>query len=131
MAKRRRQGGENSRKMALMHTQQNMPQSTPRYLCSQLVQLVSSEPRAPEYREQWVNLEEIWDGGAVLECDEEVGAGMLATIFADGVSFSGRVTAVERHEIGWRVEMAFSAQTPWNIEFWQPEHALDAEALGQ
>lgn len=96
----------------------------PRYLCSQLVRLVSGD------REQWVNLEEIWNGGAVLECEEEIGNGAPATISTDEISFEGHVTAVERNEFGWTAEMAFSPLTPWTIELWRPEHALDPAALG-
>jgi hypothetical protein len=118
----------------------DVPPNTPRFLCSQLVRLVVCDPRAtdtdclraqqqPCAAEQWVNLEEIWGSGAVLECEEEVGNGALVKISADDVSFSGRVTAVERHEFGWQVEMAFSPLTPWTIEQWRPEHALDPATL--
>jgi len=120
----------------------------PRYLCSQLVRLVITQPRAADTsglrapvtdprapvaddREQWANLEEIWGGGAVLECEDDVAAGAQAKISADDVSFSGRVTAVDRHEFGWRVEIAFSPLTPWTIGCWRPEHLLDPAAFGQ
>jgi hypothetical protein len=70
----------------------------------------------------------------VLECeetlsDETLSEGEDAKISAGDISFAGRVTAVERHEFGWRVEMAFSHLTPWTIEQWKPEHALDPARL--
>lgn len=89
------------------------------HLCSHLVRLRADD------REQWVNLEEIWATGAVLECEEEVPVGALTTISADDATFCGRATAVERHEFGWRVELVFSSGTPWNVELWKPEHLLD------
>lgn len=100
-----------SRKITLM--------AAPRYLCSHLVRLTAGG------REQWVNLEEIWRDGAVMECEEAVAAGVGATIAADGARFSGRVTRVESHEFGWTVEVALSLLTPWSMERWTPEHALE------
>jgi hypothetical protein len=101
----------------------------PRYLCSQLVRLFIFDPRATDDREQWVNLEEICCDGAVLECENEIRCGVLARISCDDASFEGHVTAVEREEFGWRVELVFSALTPWSIEQWRPDHAFDPDTL--
>lgn len=79
--------------------------------------------------DQWVNLEEIWSDGAMLECDSEVALGASATIFADEVSFSGRITAVELHEFGCQAEITFSPANRWSIEKWRPEHAFDPNTL--
>lgn len=97
--------------------------SSARYLCSQLIRLAAGN------HTQWANLEEIWDDGAMLECETEVDPGVSATISADDVSFSGRITAVERHEFGWQVEITFSPVTRWTIEKWRPEHAIDPKTL--
>jgi hypothetical protein len=97
--------------------------NTPRYLCSHLVRLRVDDC------EEWVNLEEIWAGGAVLECEEEVEGGALVRMLSEGGSFMGRVTGVKRTAIGWRVEVAFSPLTPWSIEKWVPEHAVDPASL--
>jgi hypothetical protein len=113
-------GGWKSRKMALVNT----PMDTPRFLCSHLVRLSADD------REQWVNLEEIWADGAVLECEDEVANGALVRISSDSQLFMGRATAVKRDAIGWRVEVAFSPLTPWNVQKWMPEHALDPAKLG-
>ncbi len=64
-----------------------------------------------------------------MECEEEVGQGEIVTMSSDEVSFDGQVTAVERDESGWRVEVLFSELTPWTIEQWTPEHVLDPETL--
>ena len=98
--------------------------NTPRYLCSHLVRLSADDC------DQWVNLEEIWADGAVLECEEEVAAGALVQISSDDQLFVGRVAGVERDEFGWQVEVAFSPLTPWSIDKWAPEHAVDPAKLG-
>ena len=107
--------------------------NTPRYLCSQLVRLVVSEPPGTDTggdrAERWVNLEEIWGDGAVLGCEDEVANGALVLILSDDLSFEGQVTGVKQEETGWRVEVALSALTPWSIEQWRPEHALDPTSL--
>jgi len=90
-----------------------------RYLCSHLVRLVS------DGHEQWANLEEIWETGAALDCEEQIAPDVAATFSADDVSFEGRITKVEKTRFGWRIEMELSPETPWSIERWKPEHALD------
>jgi hypothetical protein len=97
--------------------------AAPRYLCSHLVRLFV------DGHEQWVNLEEIWEGGAVLECEEAVTAGAFAKVLAEEAVFAGRIKAAEAHEFGWRVEIEFSPLTQWTIERWKPEHALDPAKL--
>lgn len=98
--------------------------SSARYLCSQLVRLA-----VPGLPEQWVNLEEIWDDGAILECETSVEPGMDATISTDDVLFTGHIAAVEKQESGWEVEISFSPLTRWTIEKWRPDHALDPKTL--
>jgi len=98
--------------------------SSARYLCSQLVRLAVPDPP-----EQWVTLEEIWEDGAMLECESEVDLGASAMISADDVSFTGRITAVDRHEFGWQVEITFSPSTRWTMEKWRPDHAIDPKTL--
>jgi hypothetical protein len=97
--------------------------AAPRYLCSHLVRLSAGG------RTRWANLEEIWNAGAILDCEEEVMRGDSVTMSSEEVFFDGRVTAVEREESGWRVEVLFSEYTPWTIERWMPEHALNPETL--
>ena len=99
--------------------------SSPRYLCSHLVRLaIAARP------EQWVTLEEIWEYGAMLECETGIELGAAAMILAGEISFTGRITAVKNHEFGTQAEMTFSPATRWTIEKWRPKHALDPKALG-
>ncbi len=98
--------------------------SSARYLCSQLVRLA-----VPDEPEQWVNLEEIWDDGAILECEAEVAPGVSAMILTDAVLFAGRITAVEKQESGWEIEITFSPSTRWSMEKWRPDHAIDPKTL--
>lgn len=98
--------------------------SSARYLCSQLVRLAVSD-----LPEQWVTLEEIWDDGAILDSESEIVLGSSAMIAADEVSFTGRITAVERYEFGWQAEITFSPLTRWTVERWRPDHAIDPETL--
>jgi hypothetical protein len=95
-----------------------------RYLCSHLVTLSWSGG------ERVVNLEEIWETGAVLECDEPVSAGVLAEIRCGNTFFAGRTTLSEAHDFGWRVEMEFSPMTPWSRERFLPDHLLDLSETG-
>jgi hypothetical protein len=95
----------------------------PRYLCSQLVTLSWKQGAAI------VNLEEIHVGGAVLESEIEVPAGLSAEIHCGSVFFAGKITRVDAHEIGVRIEMEFSPLTPWSLERFRPEHLLDVSAV--
>ena len=96
---------------------------TPRYLCSELVLLHLGERRIT------VNLEEICATGAVIEAEEELPSGAPVELQCRDVAFSGRLSAVERHEFGYRAEVTFSPETSWNPERFQPEHLLDPSAL--
>ncbi len=95
-----------------------------RYLCSHLVTLRSGETTAV------VNLEEIWESGAVLECEKRPDESGPAEIRCEGITFCGRLTRVEQHEFGWRAEMEFSPLTPWSPERFQPDHMLNPADLG-
>ena len=90
-----------------------------RFFCSQLVALRNNSIGSI------VNLEEIWENGAVLESEEPVEEGSKIEIRCGAAFFAGRIVQVERHEFGWRFEVAFSPMTPWNPEKFQPEHLLD------
>jgi len=89
-----------------------------RYLCSELV------PLRVNSREFFVNLEEIWQSGAVLESEEPVPEGARFEIRHDAVFFAGEVIRVERHQFGWRIEVRFSPLTFWNPEEFRPLHML-------
>ena len=95
-----------------------------RFLCSHLVKLSWGGG------ELVVNLEEIWETGAVLECEQEVPKGALAEIRAGDVFYAGRLNMVQQHEFGWRVEMEFSPLTRWAEEQFRPAHLLDLSEFG-
>ena len=96
-----------------------------RYLCSQLVRLTWSGG------ERVVNLEEIWENGAVLESEEPLHAGVRAEVRAGSCFFAGRVATVGAYEFGWRIELEFSPLTPWSPERFRPDHLLDLWELGE
>jgi hypothetical protein len=89
-----------------------------RYLCSQLVRLKVGADEAT------VNLEEIWETGAVVESEGPVETGARVEIRCGKAYFSGTVMDVERHEFGWRVTVQFSPMTRWKLEEFEPEHLL-------
>jgi hypothetical protein len=95
-----------------------------RYLCSQLVLLCCGAVR------HIVNLEEIWETGAVLEAEEPFILGSPAEIRCGTVHLFGTITRVQEHSIGWRIEMDFSPLTPWSPERFEPEHLLDLSEMG-
>lgn len=97
--------------------------SAQRYLCSELVTLKVNAADCI------VNLEEIWQGGASLESDDPVVEGASVELRCGGAFFVGKVTQVERHEFGWRVEVQFSPLTPWNPEQFRPQHLLGLSEL--
>ena len=94
-----------------------------RYLCSQLVALRCGGTLLT------VNLEEIWESGAILESDDEIPHCALAELRCAGVSLYGHLTRAEQHDFGWRIEMEFSPLTPWSPERFRPDHLLDLTDL--
>ena len=106
----------------------SVPMSPPfRFLCSHLVELKYNSPDSPA--ESIVNLEEIGERGAVLESETPVQEGAAIELYCGRAVFAGRIVGVEAHEFGWRFEVEFSAQTPWEPGEFQPGHLLDAAAL--
>ena len=97
--------------------------SFPRYLCADLVELRSSSG------DSVVNLEEIWINGAVLDAEEPLEEGANVEIRCRTAFFEARIVQVEQHEFGWRCEVEFSPDTPWNPERFQPQHLLDVSEL--
>jgi hypothetical protein len=100
-----------------------------RYLCSDLVVLRNNSKTA--VADLVVNLEEIWQTGAIIEVEEPVEPGVIVELRCGPVFFAGRVTQVEQHESGWRAEVAFSPLTPWTLDKFQPRHLLNLSDLGK
>jgi len=91
----------------------------PRYMCSHLVRFRNGG------KESVANLEEIWQAGAILECEEPVEEGSRGEVRIESAFFSGKVTEIERHEFGWRVQLEFSPLTPWRPEVFRPDHMVE------
>jgi hypothetical protein len=98
--------------------------NAPHYLCSELVTLRIKSTASI------VNLEEIWREGAILESEDAVEDGVAVGMQCGNVLFAGRVMQVERHELGWRIEVEFSPETHWSQERFQPQHMLDIGRAG-
>jgi hypothetical protein len=96
----------------------------PRYMCSHLVSFRSGA------RECVMNLEEIWETGALLESDEPVQAGIRAEMRSETAFFAGDIVEVEEHEFGWRLRMEFSPMTPWRPEVFRPGHLVEIGSDG-
>jgi hypothetical protein len=111
---------------AIFATMAGMPGSASdarRYLCSHLVTLRAGG------QSRVVNLEEICRTGAALECDEPVPSGIPAEMKTETALFHGSITAVEEHELGWRIELEFSLLTPWSLDCFRPDHLVDLSTL--
>jgi hypothetical protein len=100
-----------------------------RYLCSDLVVLRNNSRRAAA--DLVVNLEEIWQTGAIIELEEPVEAGVTVELRCGRTFFAGRIVQVETHQVGWRAEVAFSPLTPWTLEKFHPLHLLDVTDIGK
>ena len=98
-----------------------------RYLCSQLVTLrnISGQSAVTTGTDLVVNLEEIWESGAVLESEEPLENGARVEIRCGPVFFAGHIVEVEHHELGWRINVEFSPLTPWSLEKFQPQHLVN------
>jgi hypothetical protein len=76
-----------------------------------------------------VNLEEIWETGAVLESEESAPTNVPADLHCGGATLCGRLLRAEKHAFGWRLEIEFSPLTLWSPERFRPEHFLDPSSL--
>ena len=94
-----------------------------RYLCSELAALKVNSV------DTTVNLEEIWQDGAAFDSEDPVVEGVLVELRCSSAFFAGKVTRIERHEFGWRVEVEFSPLTPWDPEKFRPRHLLDVSVV--
>lgn len=97
-----------------------------RYLCSHLVSLRKNSGESAPARV--VNLEEIWQTGAVLESEEPVEEAARVEIHCGEAVFAGSIVQVSAHEFGWRIEVEFSPETPWSPDRFCPEHLLELPA---
>lgn len=64
-----------------------------------------------------------------MDAEEPFPTFAAAEIRTGGVTLCGRLTRVERHAFGWRIEMQLSPLTPWSVEKFRPEHLLDLSEM--
>lgn len=98
-------------------------QAPPRYLCSHLVTLSAAG------QQQTVNLEEIWENGLIVDCEEAPAEGSHAEIRTGEILLAGKVAEVERSDFGHRIEVRLSPLTPWSKEKFTPDHLVDPAEL--
>ena len=94
-----------------------------RYLCSELIVL------RREGAETVVNLEEIWIEGAAVEMDEPLAAGLAVELQCGEHLFTATVARAEKHELGCRIELEFSRETPWDPAVYKPTHLMNPADL--
>jgi hypothetical protein len=95
-----------------------------RFLCSDLV-VLSIDGQA-----RFVNLEEIWRTGAVVDSEDGAAPAAAAELRAGTVALKVSVERVERHEYGYRVELRFS-DVEWTPELFTPAHLTDLSTVGR
>jgi hypothetical protein len=94
-----------------------------RFLCSDLAVLtVDGEAR-------YVNLEEIWRTGAVVESEEDAEVAARVTLRSGGITMKCDVERVDRHEYGYRIEIRF-IDREWTPELFKPAHLTDLTTIG-
>ncbi len=94
-----------------------------RFLCSDLVILtVDGQAR-------YVNLEEIWQTGAVVESEEDAPVAAKVALRAGGITLESDVERVDRHEYGYRIEIRF-LEREWTPELFKPAHLTDLTTIG-
>ena len=94
-----------------------------RFLCSDLA-VLSVDGQA-----RYVNLEEIWRTGAVVESEEDAAIGAPVTLRACGITLEAGVERVDRHEYGYRIEIRF-VDREWTQELFKPAHLTDLTTIG-
>jgi hypothetical protein len=98
--------------------------SVKRFLCSDLV-VLSIDGQA-----RFVNLEEIWRSGAVVDADEGAALAASAELRTGTVTLEVLVERVESHEYGYRIELRFM-DAEWTPELFTPAHLTDLSAVGR
>jgi hypothetical protein len=98
--------------------------SVKRFLCSDLV-VLSIDGQA-----RFVNLEEIWRTGAVVDSEDGAAPAATAELRAGTLALEVVVERVERHEYGYRIELRF-VDVEWTPELFTPAHLTDLSTVGR
>ncbi len=97
---------------------------SPRYLCSDLLRV-----RGPGGWSGWVNLEEIWDRGAVLESESPIELQQKLLLQKQGGKIWGAVEECAEHAFGYRIQVKFLFDQKWSPALFRPEHLFDPNGL--
>jgi hypothetical protein len=96
----------------------------PRYLCSELVNVLYEEPSLI-LNQIVANLEEISSTRATLFVEERLEPGSPVSFHAKGHDLNGFVESSEFHEIiGWIAEIRFDPDSRWDVQMFTPDHSL-------
>jgi hypothetical protein len=79
---------------------------------------------------RYVNLEEIWRTGAVLESEEDAPLAAKVALRAGGITLESDVERVDPHEYGYRIEIRF-LEREWTPELFRPAHLTDLTTIGE
>jgi hypothetical protein len=100
------------------------PAHEPRYMCSQLVNVLY-EDRSLILNQTVANLEELSSTHATLLLEERLAPGSPASFHAKGHDLNGFVESSEYYEtLGWMVEIELEPASKWNAEMFIPDHSL-------
>lgn len=94
---------------------------SPRYLCSQIVEIRRSPPEASA-QPGAVLLEDLSREGAGLALEAALAPGESIELVTPGLPARARVCYCDRRENDFRAGLEFTDGCPWQPENWQPDH---------
>jgi hypothetical protein len=101
----------------------------PRYLCSELVNVLCEDPSLI-LNQIVANLEEISSTHATLFVEKRLEPGSPVSFHAKGYDLNGFVESCDFHEIlGWIVKIEFETSSRWNVQMFTPDHSLPITEL--
>ena len=99
--------------------------SEPRYMCSELVKIVTPGGVHSPPAEAVANLEDISPSGACVQLEEAIRVGTDIEIVCSACSLKGKVRYCRFVEMGYDVGVEFEPQAAWDRQQFQPDHLLD------
>jgi PilZ domain len=98
--------------------------SEPRFMCSDLVKIVTSGVDSPPL-ETVANLEDISPSGACVQLEESIRVGTDIEIICSTCRLKGKVRYCRFVEIGYDVGVEFEPRAAWDRRQFEPDHLLD------
>ena len=98
--------------------------SEPRYMCSELVKLVTVRADGPP-AETVANLEDISPSGACVQIEAAIGVGTDIEIVCSTCRLKGKVRYCRFVEISYEVGVEFQPRAAWDRRQFVPDHLLD------